>query len=50
MPTGTPLAAFSPTDVDSWHMFELSGRFWLPNIRAISPYMYDASRLVRPDE
>ena len=50
MPTGTPIAALSPTEVDSWHMLELSGRFWLPYIRAISAYMYDASRLVRPDE
>ena len=29
----------SPTEVDSWHMFELSGKFWLPYIRAIRPHI-----------
>ncbi len=39
VPTGTPRDFFSPTEVLSWHMLELSGRFWLPYIRAIRAYM-----------
>src|SRR6201995_2949452 len=38
-PTGAPKACFSPTDVDSWHMFELSGRLLQPYMRANSAYM-----------
>jgi hypothetical protein len=49
VPTAEPIADLSPTEVVSWHMFELSGRFWLPYIRASRLYMYDVSRLARPD-
>jgi hypothetical protein len=39
VPTGVPMLSFRPTEVDSWHMLELSGRFWLPYMRAIRAYM-----------
>ncbi len=49
VPTGEPMLSGSATEVDSWHMLELSGRLLLPCRRARSPYMYEASREARPD-
>ena len=39
VPTGTPIAFGSATEVLSWHMLELSGRLLVPYIRANSWYM-----------
>ena len=36
VPTATPMVLGNATDVDSWHMLELSGRLLLPYMRAIS--------------
>ena len=36
VPTGEPVTFFSPTEVVSWHMFELSGRLLCPYRRAKS--------------
>src|SRR5689334_20423881 len=30
VPTGTPIASGKATEVDSWHMFELSGKLFVP--------------------
>src|ERR1700744_3629378 len=49
VPTGAPIACFRPTDVDSWHMLELSGRLLQPYMRARSAYMYEVSSEARPD-
>ena len=35
-PLPMPMASCSPTDVDSWHMFEQSGRLFVPYARAKS--------------
>src|ERR1700761_9162186 len=39
VPTGAPRLCFKPTDVDSWHMFELSGRLLQPYMRANKAYI-----------
>jgi hypothetical protein len=36
VPFPTPIASASPTDVDSWHMLEQSGRLFVPNALAKS--------------
>src|ERR1700753_4144757 len=40
-PTGAPRLCLRPTEVDSWHMLELSGRLLQPYMRAKMLYMYD---------
>ena len=39
VPTGTPMLSGNPTDVLSWHMFELSGKLLLPKRRANNAYI-----------
>ncbi|MNR23121.1 hypothetical protein D3C85_1401240 [compost metagenome] len=39
VPTGTPMASGSATEVLSWHMLELSGKLLLPYSRASNWYM-----------
>ncbi len=39
VPTAEPIASSSPTDVLSWHMFELSGRLFVPFSRAVSAHI-----------
>jgi hypothetical protein len=36
VPLPTPIASPRPTPLDSWHMFEQSGRLLVPNIRTKS--------------
>ncbi len=45
----TPIVSVRPRPLDSWHMFEQSGRLLVPNWRAKRPYMNAASLLARPD-
>ncbi len=49
VPTGEPMDFFSPTDVLSWHMFELSGRLFVPYSRANSCHRYEVSSDARPE-
>jgi hypothetical protein len=44
-----PMVSVRPRPLDSWHMFEQSGRLLVPNWRANRPYMNAASLLARPD-
>ena len=39
VPTGTPITAGNATDVDSWHILELSGKLLVPYMRPNSWYM-----------
>ena len=49
VPLPIPIACDSPTPLDSWHMFEQSGRLFVPNCRAKSWNRNAASLLVRPE-
>ena len=49
VPLPTPIVSVSPVLLDSWHMFEQSGRLFVPNSRAKSWYRNAASLLVRPE-
>ena len=49
VPLPMPIVSDSATPLDSWHMFEQSGKLFVPNIRPTSWYMNAASLLVRPD-
>ena len=44
-----PMVSPSAAPEDSWHMFEQSGRLFVPSTRANSWYRNAASLLVRPD-
>jgi len=48
-PLPTPIVGPSAAPLDSWHMFEQSGRLFVPNARAKSWYRNAASLLVRPE-
>ncbi len=47
-PLPMPMASLSAAPLDSWHMFEQSGRLFVPNWRTKSWYRNAASLLVRP--
>ena len=49
VPLPIPIVSWRATPLDSWHMFEQSGRLFVPNARANSWYKKAASLLVRPD-
>ena len=48
-PLPTPMVSLSAEPEDSWHMFEQSGRLFVPKLRTISWYRNAASLLVRPE-
>ena len=39
VPTGTPITFGKATEVDSWHMLELSGKLLVPYMRPNNWYM-----------
>ena len=49
VPLPMPIVSVSAAPLDSWHMFEQSGRLFVPKLRASSWYRNAASLLVRPD-
>ena len=49
VPFPSPIDSPSPVPLDSWHMFEQSGRLFVPNARANSCHRNAASLLVRPE-
>ncbi len=49
LPLPMPMVCVSATPDDSWHMFEQSGRLFVPYARTNSWYRNAASLLVRPD-
>ena len=49
VPLPVPRAAWSARPLASWHMFEQSGRLFVPSSRAQSWYRKVASLLSRPD-
>ncbi len=49
VPLPIPMVRESAVPLDSWHMFEQSGRLLVPSMRATSWYRNAASLLVRPE-
>ncbi len=49
LPLPMPMVSLSADPDDSWHMFEQSGRLFVPSSRAKSWYRNAASLLVRPE-
>ena len=49
VPLPTPIISESPLPLDSWHMFEQSGRLLVPKRRTKSCHRKAASLLVRPE-
>ena len=49
VPLPTPILSGRPTLVGSWHMFEQSGKLFVPKRRTNNWYMNAASFEVRPD-
>ena len=49
VPLPMPIVRPRATPLDSWHMFEQSGRLLVPSARTNSWYTNAASLLVRPD-
>ncbi len=49
VPLPIPMLSLSPVPLDSWHMFEQSGKLFVPNCRTKSWYKNAASLLVRPE-
>ena len=48
-PFPIPIVSTNALPDDSWHMFEQSGRLFVPNARIINWYTNAASLLVRPE-
>ena len=49
VPLPMPIVSVSAAPLDSWHMFEQSGRLFVPNARTNSWYRNAASLRVRPE-
>ncbi len=49
VPLPMPMVGFSAEPEDSWHMFEQSGRLFVPRARANSWYINAVSFAVRPE-
>ncbi|BAS13965.1 hypothetical protein AHiyo8_22680 [Arthrobacter sp. Hiyo8] len=49
VPLPMPMVGLRALPEDSWHMFEQSGRLFVPRLRANSWYMKAVSLAVRPE-